>query len=76
MNKNINLPIENEKPSAYAERLGHMYSYMTAQNDKKFKGQFFTPGEIAKFMAERADYPLNNDIRIAEFNLQMQQNSD
>lgn len=66
MNKNINLPIENEKPSAYAERLGNMYSYMTAQNDKKFKGQFFTSGEIAKFMAERADYPLNNDIRILD----------
>ena len=66
MNKNIYLPIENEKPSEYAERLGYMYSYATVQNDKKIKGQFFTPGQIAKFMAGRADCPLCNDIRILD----------
>ena len=63
---NINLPTEKEKPSEYAERLGNIYSHTTAQNDKKHKGQFFTPGQIVRFMAAQADVPAYNDIRILD----------
>lgn len=66
MDMNINLPTEKEKPSEYAERLGNIYSHTTAQNDKKHKGQFFTPGQIVRFMAAQADVPAYNDIRILD----------
>ena len=66
MNENTNSPIENEKPSEYAERLGNVYSYMTAQNDKKCKGQFFTPIQIARFMADLAYCPESSNIRILD----------
>lgn len=66
MNENTNSPMENEKPSEYAERLGNVYSYMTAQNDKKCKGQFFTPIQIARFMADLAYCPKSSNIRILD----------
>ena len=66
MNENISLPVENEKPNEYAERLGTTYSHSTAQDEKKGKGQFFTPVPIAKFMAQRADCPLSDNIRILD----------
>lgn len=66
MNKNIASPVEKETPSEYAERLGHAYSYQTAQNDKKSRGQFFTPEQIAIFMAGLAGPPSCNTIRILD----------
>ncbi len=38
-------------PSEYADRLGRLYARMVSANDKKLKGQFFTPLAIAKLMA-------------------------
>lgn len=43
-------PQIDEKPSSYAERIGCLISKNTESDDKKSKGQFFTPLEIAKFM--------------------------
>ncbi len=45
------LPNNNELPSNYSERLGILYSDQTTIEDKKTKGQFFTPLKIAKFMS-------------------------
>lgn len=41
-----------ETPSQYAERLGKIYAAMASSDHKKELGQFFTPIEIAHFMAD------------------------
>ncbi len=44
-------PFENELPSDYADRLGVLYAKSVSSQHKKDNGQFFTPVEIAHFMA-------------------------
>lgn len=66
MNESIILPLNNEEPSEYAERLGNMYSCETSLKDKKNRGQFFTPRQIAKFMADLSDSPTCDNIRVLD----------
>jgi len=42
---------ENERPTAYADRLGQWYAASVSQRHKKSLGQYLTPVEIAMFMA-------------------------
>ena len=44
-------PELEELPSVYANRLGEYYASVSSSEEKKEKGQFFTPIEIAHFMA-------------------------
>jgi len=44
-------PHEQERPSAYAERLGRSYADMARSEHKRSLGQYFTPLEVACFMA-------------------------
>jgi adenine-specific DNA-methyltransferase len=44
-------PINDEQPSYFADRLGQVYAKSITAQHKKDKGQFFTPTEIAHFMA-------------------------
>lgn len=45
------LPSNGELPSSYAEKLGISYSSQVSDTHKKKYGQYFTPLEIARFMA-------------------------
>lgn len=60
------LPIEGENPSSYAERIGNLYAKFSAQKDKKNKGQFFTPIQIASFMGALSDLPSAVAVRILD----------
>jgi hypothetical protein len=52
MTQAINLqPFDNELPSHYADRLAVLYAKTVTTQHKKDNGQFFTPTEIARFMA-------------------------
>ena len=44
-------PLDNEMPSEFAERLGQLYAKTVSSLHKKQNGQYFTPIEIAHFMA-------------------------
>ena len=44
-------PLTNELPSHFADRVGQVYAKTVTIQHKKDKGQFFTPKEIAHFMA-------------------------
>lgn len=44
-------PLTNELPSHFADRIGQLYAKTVTTQHKKEKGQFFTPTEIAHFMA-------------------------
>ncbi len=44
-------PLNNELPSHFADRLGVLYAKTVTTQHKKDNGQFFTPTEIAHFMA-------------------------
>lgn len=48
------VPLDGEKPSQFAERVGRGYAEASVQKDKKRKGQFFTPLAISKFMGNLA----------------------
>lgn len=50
MTQNL-LPFLAERPVLYAERLSNFYSSTVKQGHKKDYGQFFTPVEVAQFMA-------------------------
>jgi adenine-specific DNA-methyltransferase len=45
------LPLSGELPCLFAERMGVYYSSQVSEAHKKKQGQFFTPVEIAQFMA-------------------------
>lgn len=45
------IPLKDELPSSFADRLGVFYSSRVSDTHKKKLGQFFTPVEIARFMA-------------------------
>jgi adenine-specific DNA-methyltransferase len=47
-------PEQGEDPVAYADRIGRFYANNVTTDQKKQKGQFFTPVEIADFMASQA----------------------
>ena len=44
-------PLNNELPSHFADRVGQLYAKTVTTQHKKSNGQFFTPKEIAHFMA-------------------------
>ncbi len=44
-------PLTNEFPSHFADRVGQLYAKTVTTKHKKDNGQFFTPTEIAHFMA-------------------------
>lgn len=48
------MPLDGEKPSQFAERVGRLYADASVQKDKKHKGQFFTPLAISQFMGRLA----------------------
>jgi adenine-specific DNA-methyltransferase len=56
MNNNTEQPLYDELPSHFANRLGIAYASSVNQEHKKINGQFFTPIEIAVFMASYSEY--------------------
>lgn len=49
---NGQIPLTNELPSEFAERLGKIYAKSASSEHKKTNGQFFTPKEIGTFMSK------------------------
>ncbi|MFH0990286.1 MAG: N-6 DNA methylase [bacterium] len=49
------VPLNDELPSSFADRLGVLYSSHVTEMHKKKHGQFFTPVDIAHFMAGLSD---------------------
>ncbi|PCJ24181.1 MAG: methyltransferase [Flavobacteriales bacterium] len=54
--KNIIQPFSQELPSIFADRLGIEYATTASKEHKKANGQFFTPIEIASFMANYSTF--------------------
>lgn len=59
-------PLPKELPSHYAERLGLYYSSTMKVERKKELGQFFTPYEIAKFMASFSRLNAKSNLKILD----------
>lgn len=53
------LPIKNELPSHFADRLGINYTKSVTPEHKKSQGQFFTPLQIAQMMVSLCDSDLS-----------------
>lgn len=49
-------PLKDEQPSSFADRLGILYYSQVSEVHRKKRGQFFTPIDIARFMASLSDY--------------------
>jgi len=47
-------PIQDERPSDFAERVGKLYAEASTSKSKKKKGQYFTPLPISRFMGSLA----------------------
>ncbi|MCF6268235.1 MAG: Eco57I restriction-modification methylase domain-containing protein [Melioribacteraceae bacterium] len=58
-------PTHYELPSFFADRLGEIYTASVTQQHKKENGQFFTPVEIALFMASLSEFN-GNFVRILD----------
>jgi adenine-specific DNA-methyltransferase len=52
-------PFANELPSHFADRVGQFYAKTVTLQHKKDKGQYFTPIEIAQFMASLCNQKKN-----------------
>ena len=59
------LSIQKELPSQFADQLGVEYASSIDQSHKKRNGQFFTPVEIAAFMASLSEFD-RNSVRILD----------
>lgn len=67
MSKIINIkPLTNELPSQFADRIGRVYAKSVSTQHKKDNGQFFTPGEIARFMSGLVKPPVSNSLKILD----------
>lgn len=64
-NNNFIQPLLQELPSSFADRLGVEYASSVSQEHKKVNGQFFTPIEIASFMASFSQFS-GNSVRILD----------
>ena len=64
-NNNFIQPLLQEPPSHFADRLGIEYASSVSQEHKKMNGQFFTPIEIASFMASYSQSN-GNSVRILD----------
>ena len=62
----IPTPEDNESPSRFAERIGEFYSESTSCGHKKELGQYLTPLEVAKFMAQLSEVSGADAIRILD----------
>ena len=58
-------PADGESPVLYAQRLGEWFAAHRSREHKKQYGQFFTPAEIAWFMAKLTT-PAGSEIRILD----------
>ena len=58
-------PEEKESPGLFANRLGAAYAVSVSQQHKKENGQFFTPVEIAGFMASFSGFK-GNSVRMLD----------
>jgi len=58
-------PHADERPTAFADRLGRLYCNATTAAHKRQWGQFLTPATVAEFMAALVDCDLN-EIRILD----------
>lgn len=58
-------PLSNELPSHFADRVGQLYAKTVTTQHKKDNGQFFTPTEIAHFMAGLAKQT-NDKLKILD----------
>jgi len=65
VNRNFIKPLPQELPSHFADRLGVEYASSISPEHKKEKGQFFTPVEIASFMASYTQFS-GNSVRILD----------
>lgn len=65
INRNLIKPLPQELPSHFADRLGVEYASFVSQEHKKESGQFFTPVEIASFMASYSKFS-GNSVRILD----------
>ena len=53
-------------PIDFAVDMGNRYAQQVSQSDKKGKGQFFTPKDIAVFMAAQCSLPAKKNIRVLD----------
>lgn len=60
------LPYENELPTIYADRIGRWYAASVSVNHKKRLGQYLTPVEVAKFMAELCNLEHHGSLRVLD----------
>jgi adenine-specific DNA-methyltransferase len=51
MRSQLPTPLENERPTAYADRVGRWYAGLVSVKHQKGLGQYLTPVEVADFMA-------------------------
>lgn len=61
----VPLPDKDERPTAYADRVGRWYASWTPSERKKHFGQYLTPLETAQFMASLIE-PQNQNLRILD----------
>ena len=57
---------DSETPSVYAERLGSWYAQKTGPKHKKSNGQFFTPANLAAFMATHSMPVMGDVVRVLD----------
>jgi adenine-specific DNA-methyltransferase len=58
-------PHEQEQPGAFADRLGQWYLSRASEAHRRKLGQYFTPVEVARFMA-RMYRPTTNRLRVLD----------
>lgn len=58
-------PMVHERPTSYADRIGQLYANSALLTERRLLGQFFTPVEVADFMA-RLSTVVKSSLRILD----------
>lgn len=56
----------HNRPTSFADRVGQEYLRLASAEDRRLRGQFFTPVEIADFMARLYPATKNSSLRILD----------
>lgn len=60
------LPLKDESPSSYSNRVGRWYSHSISDGHKKALGQYLTPIDVARLMVNFLSFPDGDALRILD----------
>ncbi len=60
------MPLKDERPASYADRIGRWYTRSVPPSRRKEFGQYLTPIQVARFMAKSMTFRVDDSLRVLD----------